>query len=80
MTVFRTASELGALASYGADIVDMHVRSIEYVDKVLRGAKPGELPIQQPTKYELVINRKRAVALGLPISKTMLARADSIIE
>ena len=80
MTIFRLATELGGLASYGASIIDLYVQSISYADKILRGASPGELPIELPRTYELVINEKRARALGLTIPKSMLALADEVIR
>jgi putative ABC transport system substrate-binding protein len=70
----------GGLLSYAIDLVDNFRRAATYVDRILRGAKPGELPVQFPTKFEMVANRKTATALGLAIPPSILLRADEIIE
>ena len=70
----------GGLLSYGPDQVDIWRRAATYVDRILRGAKPAELPVQLPTKYEMVVNLKTAKALGLDLPASVLARADEVIE
>src|SRR6516162_3988405 len=76
----RDFVEVGGLMSYGPSFVELWRRSAEYVDKILRGAKPGEIPVEQPTKFDLVINLTTAKALGLKISPKLLALADEVIE
>jgi putative tryptophan/tyrosine transport system substrate-binding protein len=77
---FRQHVRDGALVAYGPDSADIVRRSAAYVDRVLRGERPADLPVQAPTKYELAINLKAAKAIGLTVPPTLLARADEVIE
>jgi putative ABC transport system substrate-binding protein len=77
---YRYFTADGGLLSYGPDNLDMHRRSATYIDRILKGEKPGDLPVQGPVKFELVINLNAAKAISLAVPPTLLARADEIIE
>jgi putative ABC transport system substrate-binding protein len=80
ISVYRDYAEAGGLMSYGPDSLDIFRRSTEYVDRILKGANPADLPVQAPTKYELVVNLKAAKAIGLEVAPSFLVRADEVIE
>jgi putative ABC transport system substrate-binding protein len=80
MYVFSTYSQSGGLMSYGANAEDLYQRAAAYVDRILKGAKPSDLPVERPTKFDLVINLKTAKALGMTIPRSLLLQADQVID
>jgi putative ABC transport system substrate-binding protein len=80
MSPFHEFAAAGGLMAYGPNIPDIHRRAVGYIDKIIRGTKPADLPVQQPTKFDLTVNLKTAKALGLAVPETLLATADEVIQ
>ena len=76
----REFAEFGGLMAYGANLTDLHRRAATYVDKVLNGSRPGDLPVEQPVRFEFIVNLRSARAFGMEISPNLVARADEVIE